>query len=84
MRVDSPPPHDPLAAPRAEAEPALRVLLASHPDTARLAAAPLTPVLGGLSNFGWRAESTGRSHFVRLAPRGTEDLGADHATSVAC
>lgn len=78
MRVDRPPPLDLLAAARAEAEPALRALLAAHPATAMLAAAPLTPVLGGLSNFGWRVESPGCSHFVRLAQRGTEDLGADH------
>lgn len=78
MRADSPPPHDSLAGARAEAESVLRGLLAAHPATAPLAMAPMTPVLGGLSNFGWRVDCNGRSHFVRLAQPATERLGADH------
>ncbi len=80
MRAVDPPSHDLLAGPRAAAEPALRALLAAHAATATLASVPLVPVLGGLSNFCWRAEAGGRSHFVRLARRATEDLGADHRT----
>ncbi|HEX9207094.1 MAG TPA: choline/ethanolamine kinase family protein [Steroidobacteraceae bacterium] len=78
MRADSPPRHDPLAGLRAEAESALRGLLAARPATAPLATAPMTPVLGGLSNLGWRVECDARSHFVRLAQPATERLGADH------
>jgi thiamine kinase len=78
MRAVDLPAHDLLAGPRAAAEPALRALLAAHAATAMLASVPLVPVLGGLSNFCWRAEADGRSHFVRLARQAAEDLGADH------
>jgi thiamine kinase len=78
MRARDLPAHDLLAGPRAAAEPALRALLAAHPATAMLAAVPLAPVLGGLSNFCWRGEAAGRGHFVRLARPATENLGADH------
>jgi len=89
MRAAGLPSPDLLAGPRAASEPALRALLAAHPATAMLASVPLVPVIGGLSNFCWRAEAGGRSHFVRLAPQATEDLGADHGNEcrvldVAC
>lgn len=78
MRAGSPPLPDLPASARAAAEPTLRTLLAAHPSTAPLAAALLHPVPGGLSNFGWRADVGGTSHFVRLARAATAGLGADH------
>ena len=71
---------DPHAVAREAAEREVRPLLAADPITARLARATMTPVLGGLSNFSWRAHDTsGRSFFVRFAHRASEQLGADHA-----
>lgn len=60
------------------AEHAARVALASHADTAALAAARLTPIDESLSNFAWHAVADSqRQGFVRLARAGTEALGAD-------
>jgi len=89
MRAAGPPSPDLLVRARSAAEPALRAMLAAHPATAMLASVPLLPVLGGLSNLCWRAAAGGRSHFIRLAPQATEDLGADHGNEcrvldVAC
>lgn len=60
------------------AEHAVRQALASHDDTAVLAAARLTPIDESLSNFAWHAVADmQRQGFVRLARAGTEALGAD-------
>ena len=59
------------------AEQAARQALASHADTAALAAARLTPIDESLSNFAWHAVAGPQQGFVRLARAGTEALGAD-------
>lgn len=60
------------------AEHAARQALATHADTAALAAARLTPIDQSLSNFAWHATAASQQQgFVRLARAGTEALGAD-------
>jgi thiamine kinase-like enzyme len=60
------------------AEHAARQALASHEDTAVLAAARLTPIDASLSNFAWHAVASPQQEgFVRLARAGMEALGAD-------
>lgn len=61
------------------AENHTRMALADHPATAVLAAATFQVIAGSLSNFAWRVSRPGTSRFVRLARRGTEQLGADLA-----
>ena len=48
-----------------------------------LATAPMSPIVGGLSNFSWHARAAGRECFVRLAHPGGAALGADHANECA-
>jgi thiamine kinase len=62
-----------------EASLEVRDALASHPDTAALTHARLTPIVGGVSNFAWHAAVDGAENFVRLARAGNEMLGADLA-----
>jgi thiamine kinase len=57
----------------------VRAALAAHPDTAALADARMTPILGGVSNFAWHAVVDGAEYFVRRARAGNELLGADLA-----
>jgi Ser/Thr protein kinase RdoA (MazF antagonist) len=47
-----------------------------HADTAALAHARFTPILGSLSNFAWHAVTGTAENFVRLARPGSEKLGA--------
>jgi thiamine kinase len=63
---------------RRRAEQELRARLADDARTRMLASAALVPVIGGLSNFAWRANGEFGDWFLRLARPGTEQLGADH------
>ena len=60
-----------------EAERAARAALATHAETAALAAATFQPIAGSLSNFAWHVSATGQDRFVRYARAGIEQLGAD-------
>lgn len=59
-----------------QAECAAREALGLHADTAALARASFTPILGSLSNFAWHAVTGTAENFVRLARPGSEKLGA--------
>jgi thiamine kinase len=59
-----------------QAERAAREALGLHADTAALARARFTPILGSLSNFAWHAVTGTAENFVRLARPGSEKLGA--------
>ncbi len=63
---------------RDQAERELRARLAGDARTRVLASAAFVPVVGGLSNFAWRATGEFGDWFLRLARPGTEQLGADH------
>jgi thiamine kinase len=64
---------------RAAAELEIRERLAADARTAHLSLADFSPVIGGFSNFAWRAATQGGEWFIRLARAGTRRLGADHA-----
>lgn len=58
-------------------EAQVRAALGTHPATRFLAALPLEPVRGGLSNHAWFACAGGRGFFVRLGGAGAASLGVD-------
>lgn len=61
------------------AERAARDALRTDPATAALGEGRFRPVPGGLSNFAWQVvPKQAEPHFVRLARRDGEQLGADH------
>ncbi len=65
------------------AERAARAALATHEQTAELATAVLTPIVGSVSNFAWHAVAGSTERFVRLARAGNEALGADRVAEAA-
>jgi thiamine kinase len=60
-----------------DAERAARAAVATHTETAALAAAKFEPIAGSLSNFAWHVSAPGQDRFVRYARAGNEQLGAD-------
>ncbi len=64
-------------------EIAVGAALRARNATRALADAALEPVPGGLSNHAWKAESGGRSWFVRLGGPASATLGVDRGSECA-